>query len=156
MLTRFTDPRFGDLGLGVPALGDLRREIDRLFGDFDRMLDGSPGFGDGSWGPRASLRDEGERLVLRAELPGYEEGDLDVSLERDVLTLRGAHEVDVPEGFQARHRERRGVRFTRTFTLPVPVEADGAEARLEDGVLTLTLPKAASARPTKVTVRAAS
>lgn len=156
MLMRFTDPRLGDLGPGFPALGDLRREVDRLFGDFDRMFDAPGGLGDPALGPRASLRDEGERLVLRVELPGWADDELDVSLERDVLTLRGAHEVEVPEGFQARHRERRGARFARTFALPVPVDADRAEATLEQGVLTLTLPKAAGARPTKVTVRAAS
>lgn len=100
----------------------------------------------------ATLRDDGEALVLRADLPGLADGDVGLSLEGDVLTLQAARGSAAPEGFRAVRTERPAVRFARSFELPCRVDGDATSAAMRDGVLTVTLPKAKEARPRRITV----
>jgi HSP20 family protein len=154
MLTRFSDfsdwPSFGfaDFGRPYTPQRQLRRELDRLFGEFDRSAAeaaGSP----------VSFEDQGENFVFRADVPGLAEADLQINVSGNTLTVRGERKVDAPEGFSAHRRERRAYRFDRSYELPARVDADKATATLKHGVLTLTLPKAAEAQPRQIAVRAA-
>lgn len=100
----------------------------------------------------ASLRDDGEALVLRADLPGLADSDVGLSLEGDVLTLQATRGNAVPEGFRAVRTERPAVRFARSFELPCRVDGDTTTAAMKDGVLTVTLPKAKEARPRRIAI----
>lgn len=105
----------------------------------DRFAPGPSG-----WSPPVDLHETEDEYVLTAELPGLRRGDLDIRMQDGRLTLSGVRpERDSPcEQF---HRVERGRgSFSRTFQLPVPVNADRITADLHDGVLTVTCPKAES------------
>ena len=153
MLTRFSDfndwPAFGfaDFGRAHTPHVQLRRELDRLFGDFEREA-----------APTAStlnFDDDGSNFVLRADVPGLTEKDFEISGAGNTVTLKGERKVDVPEGHSVHRRERRAVRFAKSFELPTRVDADKVTATLKHGVLTLTLPKVAEAQPRQISVTAA-
>lgn len=104
--------------------------------------------------PRMNLVDAGSELRLYAELPGFGADDVEVTVERNRLTLRGQRKREVPEGYSVRRSERGDLAFTRTLTLPCRVDADAIDAQLASGILTLTMPKAAEERPRQITVKA--
>ncbi|AKT37306.1 Hsp20/alpha crystallin family protein [Chondromyces crocatus] len=141
-------------------MNDLRHRMDRMFEDFDTFapprgqlrsgFDGAPRLA--ASGPRIHLFDSGEALIVKADLPGVADKDLQISLNQDVLTLAAERKNDVPEGYSTHRQERPAVRFSRSFTLPSKVDASTATASLKNGVLTLTLPKAPEAQPRKITV----
>ena len=151
MLVRFNDrrsfPVFG-ASRSLPV-ASLRRELDRLFGDLER----APSF-TGSSTPAVSFADNPEALTLRAELPGLTEKDVDISVTANVLTLKAARKVEAPEGYAAHRRERQSFSFTQSYELPTRIDPEKVQASLKQGVLTLTMPKAAEAQPKRVTVSA--
>jgi len=149
MLVRFNDrssfPAFrGARGLPVSS---LRRELDRLFGDLER----APSFA-GLSAPAVNFADTGEAFTLRAELPGLTEKDVDISVTANVLTLKTERKVEAPEGYAVHRRERQSFSFAQSYELPARVDPEKVQASLKQGVLTLTLPKAAEAQPKRVTV----
>lgn len=95
-----------------------------------------------------------DELALTVDLPGVRDEDLELTLQHDVLTLTAKREVAAPEGQRAQLRERRGFDITRRFALPVSVDPEKVNATLRDGVLTVTLAKAESARPRTITIAA--
>jgi HSP20 family protein len=152
MLARFSDwngfPRFGLTGLerGFP-FDELRREVDRLFFDFER------GNADQAAGPILSVEDRGDALTLRAELPGMTEKELELTVTGNSLTLKGERKVEAPAGHTTHRSERTSYRFARTFELGTKVDPDKVQAALTNGVLTVTLPKAADAKPKQIQVK---
>lgn len=140
---------WNDLERTFAAVDDLRRR-------FERPLDGvdTAELAAARW-PHVGLWDTGRALVLRADLPGVAESDLDVQLAADVLTVAGARAADAPAGYAVHRQERAPARFARSFTLPCKVNPDAIEASLKDGVLTVTLPKAPESQPRQITVKAA-
>ena len=153
MLTRYSD--FRDWPFTRPqayrTLGafDLFRQLDRLFAGADTE----------SWEqearyPRISFDDKGDAFVVRAELPGLTEKDLELTATATTLSLRGERKVEAPEGYSTHRSERSSFRFARTFELPAKVDSARVEARLEHGVLTVTLPKAPEAQPKQISVKA--
>jgi len=151
MLVRFNDrsafPAFR-AARGLPV-ASLRRELDRLFGDLER----APSFAALST-PAVTFTDTGEALTLRAELPGLSEKDVDISVTANVLTVKAERKVEAPEGYATHRRERQGFSFAQSYELPTRIDPDKVQASLKQGVLTLTLPKAAEAQPKRVTVSA--
>ena len=122
--------------------------FDHLFGD----LLGSPR-GSGRDFPRVNLYEDADGFTLTAELPGVKAGDVDVSVESGTVTLKGERKAAEVEGTRHRREIATG-RFERSFTLPYPIDAGAVEARAENGLLTVRLPKAASARARRIEVRA--
>jgi len=153
MLTRFSDysdwPSFGfaDFGRTYAPHVQLRRELDRLFGEFER------GFAPES--TVLSFEDQGANFVLRADVPGLTQDYFQINLAGNTLTLKGERKVAAPEGYTVHRRERSGVKFARSLELPARVEADKVTAELKNGVLTITLPKAAEMQPRQIAVKAA-
>lgn len=148
--------RWSNWGLGpddpFSALDSFRREMDRMFAEYDRGL-AAPArrLGQGAW-PRVELFDTGSALLVRAELPGVRREDLEITVHESTLTLKGKRGDDAPEGYTAHRRERGAVEFTRTFGLPTKVDQEQAHARLRDGVLLLSLAKAAEVQPRQIPV----
>jgi len=132
------------------AFDDLRREMNRLFFDFESAR---PALETEAGWPRVSLDDTGENLVLRAEVPGIAEKDLELQVEESTVSLRGERKETVPEGHSVHRKERADFRFSRSFQLPTKIDAQKVEAQLKNGVLTVTLPKAEAAKPRKISVR---
>jgi HSP20 family protein len=153
MLNRFSDfndwPSFGfaNFSRAQTPHTQFRRELDRLFGDWERAV--TPG------ASSVSFEDEGSNFVLRADVPGLSENDVEISVAGNTVTLRGERKVEVPEGHSVHRRERTAVRFAKSLELPSRVDADKVNATLKHGVLTVTLPKAAEAQPRQINVKAA-
>ncbi len=105
--------------------------------------------------PRIGLFDTTEQLVLRAEVPGVAEDDLDITIDQETLTLRGKRKIEIPEGYTVHRQERAETTFARSFSLPCKVDADKTEAVLKDGLLTVTLPKAPEIHARQITVKSA-
>lgn len=153
MLTRWNNVGFPDIDRNMSVFEELRREMDRIFEGFERDLSPSLLRAD-SW-PRVNLYDTGQALVVRAELPGFAEQDVSISVEQSALTLSGERTLEVPSGYSV-HRQERGdaTRFSRVFTLPCRVDADKGEAKLTHGILELTLPKVPEEQPRQITIHA--
>ncbi len=99
----------------------------------------------------ADIRDDEDAFVLTALVPGLKADDLNINILEDVVSIEG--EFQQAEG-EYLLRELPGGSFKRTLRLPAPVDAGKAEAKITDGVLTLRLPKAESARPKKIKIAA--
>lgn len=103
------------------------------------------------------IREEDDKFVLEADLPGFAPEDLEIVAAPEKLTLKGtrkAKRAEADNETKPLHRERGGFSFERSFTLPRGIDLEGIEAKLDAGVLTLTLPKRAADRPRSITVRA--
>ena len=139
------------------------REMRRMHDMLDRVMDDSL---------RGELREgdffEGiapidiyqtdDQIVIEASMPGVDPDDIDISITGDTLTLRGdvRHVKDVNGDSDRRYhvRERRYRRYARSITLPSMVDADNADAEFENGILTLSIPKAEAAKPKQISVKA--
>lgn len=101
------------------------------------------------------LYETGDDVVVVASVPGVRSEDIEIGVQADVLTIRG--EVRVAESADVKYhrRERQGGQFVRQLTLPVSVDSEHAEARFEDGVLTLRLPKAEQAKLRRIPIQSA-
>lgn len=129
---------------------ELRRELDRLFFDFERTAPAP--FQNG--GAALSVTDEGSQYVLRADLPGVAEKDIELTVTGNTVTLKAERKVEPPAGHSVHRSERRGFRFARSYELPVRVDAEKVRADLKHGVLTVTLPKPAEVQPKQINVKA--
>jgi HSP20 family protein len=138
----------------LPALwGGLNRlsgEVDRLFDRWGLEVNG----GLGTFPPLNVWEDE-NAFYVEAELPGLKQEQFHVTVaHRDEVTIQGERVEDESLKGTWHRRERGFGRFQRVLTLSAPVDADKVEAKLEDGVLRLTLPKAEEARPRRIAVKA--
>ena len=140
--------------------GGLQREVNRLFDDFLSTFDSSP-FSkvqqQGVYSPRLTVREDGQKITLEAELPGVDEKDIDISLTNDSITVRGEkkEEREEREGEHQFYSERSYGMFERIIPLQAEIDADKVDARFAKGVLRVILPKApaAQSRTRKITVR---
>ena len=106
-----------------------------------------------SWVPPVDIFEEKEAIRITAELPGVRPEDVKISLEGNVLTVHGQKQQMAEERAERVHRyERTYGEFERTFNLPASVDANKITASYENGVLTITLPKAEQARPREIQV----
>jgi HSP20 family protein len=94
-----------------------------------------------------------DRIALTAELPGVEIEDLEISINDDVLTLRGNKRIEEIADARYHRRERQCGEFTRTLRLPYRVQDDSVEATLRNGILSLSLPRAEEEMPRKIAVK---
>jgi HSP20 family protein len=107
----------------------------------------------GAWNPSVDIFEDKENLVLEAELPGLKRDDFELSFENNVLTLRGERKLEKKTEGDNYHRvERAYGSFTRSFTLPQTVTADGAKAEFKDGVLRVTLPNREETKARKIEI----
>jgi HSP20 family protein len=132
----------------------LQQEMNRLFSTFfDTPV---PGAGDGGirrWIPAMDLVETDDAYVLRADLPGLSEADIDLSLEDDVLTLSGERKTEHEERGEGFYRlERAGGAFRRSLTLPEGVDGEAIAASFDKGVLEVRIPKPEQRKPHKVQI----
>ena len=108
------------------------------------------------WRPPFDVHEDVERILLVADLPGLEQADVDISIEKNVLNIRGERKREVPEGDGSHRCERVHGLFSRAFTLPPTVDFDKVSAEMKAGVLTVTLPKKAEAKPRQIKINVAT
>lgn len=137
---------------GLNRVGQLRDEVDRLFGDFfgstavGRAVVPSRAF------PALNVWERGDELFAEAEVPGLKGEDVDISIVGNELVLKGNRSAS-EHSDASYHRRERGVgEFNRLVRLPFQVDANKIEAKLTDGVLLVKLPKAEASKPRKIKV----
>jgi len=107
-----------------------------------------------AWAPAVDVFEKGDKLVVKAEVPGMKEDDIHVSVEGDTLTIRGEKKTESEVKNEDYYRcERSYGSFFRSVALPSTVDASKIEADYEDGVLEVTLPKKPEVKPKKVAVK---
>lgn len=138
--------RFGEMNLFCKEMDRLR---DQLTGDtpFTRT------FGD-VWSPSVDISEIKDSLVIKADLPGLETKDVNVSISGDVLTIKGEKKTEEEEKDEHYHCvERYSGSFQRVFQLPSGVKADQIEATFDKGVLKIVLPKVEEAKKKEIEVK---
>ncbi len=133
-------------------LSTLRKEMDKLWEDFfgERdLLTRTEG-----WIPAVDVSETKDAIIVKAEVPGMEAKDIDVSLSGDMLVIKGEKKEEKEEKDENFHRiEMRRGSFQRAIRIPVPVESDKIEAKYEKGILKITLPKKEESKAKKIEVK---
>jgi len=129
----------------------LREAMNQLFDDsFTHPINMSGG----SVLPAIDLYQDAEQVVVRAMLPGLKPADVQISITADVLTLRGEFKLqNDPKDATYHLREQRLGAFERSLRLPTVVQTDKAKAEFEDGILTISLPKAEAVKPRTINIK---
>ena len=138
----------------------LQREMNRLFDDSARTAVTRPStelFAPRAWSPAVDIYDDHNSIVVKAELPGLRQEDIDIEVSGDTLTIKGERKFEETETKDHVVRvERSYGSFQRSFTIGVPIQSDKVSAVYKDGVLTVELPKSEEVKTKKVRVFAAS
>ncbi len=136
-----------------PTVAYLNREpFARLFESFFNDAQGEE-VSNRNWVPPVDIQETTEGYRLQAELPGLTREDIDITLENNVLRLSGERKYERDVKKESFHRvERTYGTFSRAFALPQQVNGEGVQAAFENGVLTVTVPKAEQAKPRKIAI----
>jgi HSP20 family protein len=134
-------------------LSSLRDEIDRLFeAPLSSLTELSQPFS-GGWVPALDLYEDKDNYVVKMELPGMSKEGIDISLHDGVLSVSGERKDEQKhEDGETYRSERFFGRFQRSITLPASVDGSKVNASYQDGILTITLPKAEEAKPKQITI----
>ncbi|MGB1250398.1 MAG: Hsp20/alpha crystallin family protein [Candidatus Promineifilaceae bacterium] len=134
-----------------PELGWVTKEMNRLNRDFNRSFWAAPASTSGfNWTVSE------DSVVISAELPGFSSDNINISLEKNVVTIAGERPAnDYGEDATILRRERRAGKFTRSFKLPFAIDADSVSADFTNGILMVTLPRTAADKPRQIEVKAA-
>ncbi|MHC5055953.1 MAG: Hsp20/alpha crystallin family protein [Planctomycetota bacterium] len=140
---------------------DVEHPVTRFRNEMDRMFENYLGgwlpatlSGEGPWGPALDVRETENEVIVDVEIPGLEPADLDVSVTDGRLTVKGEKKLESEETRgDYRLAERSYGSFSRSVSLPAPVEVEKAEAVHKQGVLTITLPKTEKSKAKKIEVK---
>ncbi len=138
----------------VDPFRGIQSEINRLFDSWTRGWPfESPGLFEGEWVPAIDVSEDENHVVVKAELPGMNEKDIDVNLQNSVLTIRGEKKKEEEKkGEQYYRLESSYGAFQRAITLPSEVDSEKVKANFKNGVLKIELPKKETAKAKKVKV----
>lgn len=129
---------------------ELRWDVDRLF---DEMFT-RPTFSVAPGAPEADFYETENDFVLEMDLPGFTHDDVDVTVEKGVLSIAGERTFEREEDEGTYHlRERTWGKFSRSFSIPHTIEDEGVDASFHKGVLTVKLPKAAEAKARRIEIK---
>lgn len=137
----------------VRELSSIQNEMNRLFNTFFDTPTQANGASARRWIPSMDLVETAEEFVLRADLPGMSESDVNIELEDNVLTISGERKTEHEERQEGYYRvERAQGSFRRTLTLPEGVDPDAVRASFDKGVLEVRIPKPEERKPRKVAI----
>jgi len=137
------------------GLHSLQYDMNRIFDEFFRgdVLAGDSFF-NRDWNPAVDIVENKDAYILKAELPGMTRDDVHITMENNLLTIRGEKKNETEQKEENFHRvERSYGAFERSFTIPGTITADKIDAQYKDGVLKLTLPKAEESKPKMIEVK---
>lgn len=137
------------------GLQSLQQDMNRIFDEFFRGdLLANESFFNRDWNPAVDIVETAEKFILKAEIPGMSKEDVKITLENNVLTIRGEKKNEAEKKEGNYHRiERSYGSFERSFSIPGIVKVNDIDAQYKDGLLTLTLPKAEEAKPKSIEVK---
>jgi HSP20 family protein len=136
------------------GVSNLKQELERFFGPFGELkLDEFPALGD--WAPSMDVSETKEALMVKAEVPGLDPKDIQISLQEQYLTIKGEKTRETMDKEERYHRvERFYGSFARSVRLPVGVDGSRVTASFKNGLLTVTLPKTAAAKGAIIPIKA--
>lgn len=147
----------------LAVFGTLQREVDRLFDDFTRGFGPLANGGNDSLMPNMDISETDKEFVITAELPGLERKDVDISLEDNVLTIRGEKKEEISPDDKEKDKnknvhvsERSYGIFYRVLALPMKVDPGAVQATMSNGVLKITIPKPPRPEAKKIEVKEAA
>jgi len=130
----------------------LQNRLNSIFSDFGRS-EPADELTAGNFIPAVDVYEDSQKLVLKLEVPGIKQEDLDIHIENQTLTVKGERKFEVNEKEENFHRiERRYGSFVRSFTLPQTVDANAVTANYDAGVLSISLTKKAEAKPKQIKI----
>jgi len=133
-------------------LNQLQKELERAYEG--NTQEGS--IATAEWAPAVDIKEESDRFVIHADIPGVKPEDIDVSMENGVITIRGEKKTEATTDKEGYKRvERTFGSFYRRFSLPDTADSDAITAKSAHGVLEITIPKRESVKPKKITVDSA-
>jgi HSP20 family protein len=132
-------------------LNRFQRDLGRAFGESD-----AENSADVTWLPVVDVHEESERFVVRADLPGVEPKDVEITADKGVLTIRGQRHAEKRDNVKGYERvERVSGAFLRRFTLPEGADTSAIKAKQTNGVLEVSIPKQPQVQPQRINVEAA-
>lgn len=132
----------------------LQGDIDRILENRMRGVDDTSAGAVADWTPAVDIREEDNRFVLEADIPGIEPEDIEITMEDGVLTLKGQRMIRArDDGNGYRRIERVSGSFYRRFTLPDTADSEAIEARFNHGVLEVSIPKLPKVQPRRIDVK---
>ena len=135
----------------------LQDRMNRLFRDSFNDVGRDESLSTSTFSPAVDVYEDEHKVTLKIEVPGIEEKDIDVRVENNTLTVHGERTIEKEEKEENYRRvERQYGAFTRTFTLPQTVDTDNVSANYDKGVLKISLPKKAEAKPKQIKVHVGS
>lgn len=133
-------------------LNQLQREVNHLFAT-NRLVDEETGHVLADWMPAVDIKEEAGQFVIHADLPGVDIKDIEITLEKGTLALKGQRASETKqETEQYRRVERVRGTFLRRFSLPDVADADKVSAKCKDGVLEVVVPKREAAKPRRIAI----
>lgn len=141
--------RWAELDPSYQTLNSFRRRMSNLFDEFERGGQGRSSVG---W-PHTQLYETSDGYTLRAEVPGLKQEELNIQVQHNTVTVGGERGPDAPEGYSIHRQERPGGTFSRSFSFQSEVDPEKTTATLKNGILTIALPRAASAKPRQIQVK---
>lgn len=136
------------------VLKQFSDEINQLFGRNASMPGEFPALGNVQWMPDIDVHETEDEYHIKADVPGVDPKDIDITLENNVLTLKGERSTEQAKSEEgARHVERAYGAFVRQFTLPNTADTENVDARADNGVLHLTIKKTSESKPRKIEVK---
>ncbi len=152
-----TMTRFVPFRTAVSDVAVLQNRLNSIFQDFARPEGGQESLMSGNFVPAVDVYEDEHKLVLKLEVPGVKQEDLDIQVENQTLTVRGQRKFDAEEKEENFHRiERRFGSFVRSFTLPMTIDTGSVTAKYENGVLAVQLAKKEAAKPKQVKIEIGS
>lgn len=131
-------------------LDRMRRQFDQLFGDLPETRRGLPGSG---VFPQINLTEDADKFYVRAELPGVKADQIEMLATAKNLSISGERKIEAEnEGVRYHRREREAGKFSRILAMPTEIDPNRIEAKMQDGILTIHVPKAEAVKPRQVTV----
>jgi len=138
------------------------REVSRLRSEMDRLWDEYFGAGrrafrpmEEAWLPAVDVSETGDKITVKAEIPGMEAKDIDISMVGDTLVIKGEKKAEKEEKDENYHMvERSYGSFSRSMKLPATVDPDNVDASYKNGVLTIVLPKKEEVKPKPIEIKA--
>ena len=129
----------------------LQTQLSRIFEPFARTEDED--LVSGAWAPAVDVAETKEKIIVRAELPGMKQEDIQIEFENGLLTIRGERALAKVEGVTWHRVERTFGNFSRSFTLPRTVDAEKIAASYRDGILEIEVPKKEEAKPKHIRIQ---
>lgn len=129
------------------GFGEMKHEMERIQNEMERLFSsflapGKMSYSDITWYPAVDLAEKEDRYILKAELPGMKENDIQISVENNAIFLKGEKKEEKEIKNRYQHRmERSAGKFLRSFQLPTNVDAEKIEAHYKNGILEVAIPK---------------